>query len=254
MVDQALNRRFQTVIVNEPDEKETINILDKIKDNYEKFHKVKIDNSIIKEIVNIGNKFLTNRKNPDKSIELLDSCCTHANYNESKIVTVRDLYDLIYDRYGVDLLNNDMLKLLNSKKIIISQNPTELIKSLSSNYSNIINIDCRLYQDEVDIFELLGNPKDVNKSGGYLLKSALDYPLGFITITNMNYNKILKEFIDKLLNNRYIIDNYGNKLNFSNYIIILEKSLSNKSLGFTPLNSCISVNNYSFDNDNLIKL
>ncbi len=84
-VDKALDRRFQKVYIKEPTKSETINILKKIKCDYEKFHNVKIKDNIIDNIVNLSNKYIFDRNEPDKSIDVLDESCAKANI-ESKII------------------------------------------------------------------------------------------------------------------------------------------------------------------------
>ncbi len=75
--DKALERRFETIIINEPSLEETKNIIKGLKKSYETHHNIKISNENIEDIVNIGNKYLFTKKNPDKTIDLLDSVCAH---------------------------------------------------------------------------------------------------------------------------------------------------------------------------------
>lgn len=82
--DKALNRRFQIIKVNEPTKDETLNILKNTKKYYEKFHNVKISGNDLKYIVNITDKDKT-KKNPDKSLELLDLICTKTKINNISI-------------------------------------------------------------------------------------------------------------------------------------------------------------------------
>ena len=255
-IDQALNRRFQTIVINETSLSVTNNILTKILPNYESFHHVKIAPSLIKEILSIGDLYLINRRNPDKSIELLDSCCTHAIFNERKEVTVKNLYELINERYGIDLTNEKLKKIILNHQAIITHDITNLKNKINNINCNIINIDGNNFQNSIDLYELLGNPQDLHKNQFYLLKSALDKPLGYITIININGNKILKEFIDKLLQSRIITDNYGNKINLSNYIIILESSNKMNGIGFTQTGPEESVNklSISIEDSNLINI
>ena len=64
--DHALDRRFQTVIIEETNEKETLEILTKIKPIYEEFHNVLISEEVLKAIVKYSNKYIYNRKQPVK--------------------------------------------------------------------------------------------------------------------------------------------------------------------------------------------
>ncbi len=254
--DQALNRRFQTIIINETSPEVTLNILNKIKQNYEQFHHVTINDKLIKEIINIGNLFLINRHNPDKSIELLDSCCTHCVYNEKKEVTTNELYELLYERYGINLDNNKLKEIILNHKIIITSNINNIISQVSNNNCNIIHINGSCYKETTDVYDLLGNPQDLHNSQSYLLKTALDKPIGIIAITNINGNKILKEFIEKMLLTRIIADNYGNKINLSNYLFLIEKESKNSNIGFTPIINDNSVNQsyISIEDSNLISI
>ena len=70
--DAAFNRRMQKVDVNEPTLEDTYKILIGLRGKFEEHHNVKFSNSIIKLIVDLGNKHITDRKNPDKSIDILD--------------------------------------------------------------------------------------------------------------------------------------------------------------------------------------
>ncbi len=77
--DKALDRRFQKIIIEEPTEKEIINILSKIKSDYEKFHNVRIPNEILKQIPILSKKYIFGRSEPDKSIDILDEVCAKTN-------------------------------------------------------------------------------------------------------------------------------------------------------------------------------
>jgi ATP-dependent Clp protease ATP-binding subunit ClpA len=253
--DQALNRRFQTVIINETSPTSTLNILNKIKPNYENFHHISIDNTLIKEIINIGNLFLINRRNPDKSIELLDSCCTYSVFNERKSATTTELYELLYERYGINLANQQLKEIILNHKIITTSNSENLISKLNNN-CNIIHINGQCYKETSDTYDLIGNPQDLHNNQSYLLKSALDKPLGVIAITNISDNKILKEFIEKMLTNRIITDNFGNKINLTNYLFIMERQENNSNIGFTSLINADSVNHLfiQLEDSNLINI
>lgn len=75
--DKALERRFQTINVEEPSLEDTEYILHKIKPNYEKHHGVQISEENIKSILKYTEKYIHSRFNPDKSIDILDSVCAH---------------------------------------------------------------------------------------------------------------------------------------------------------------------------------
>ena len=85
--DKALDRRFQKVLVKEPSIEETYNILKKIKREYELFHNVKISKKVLKSIVDLSNKYIFDRNNPDKSIDILDEACAYTTTIDSNIFT-----------------------------------------------------------------------------------------------------------------------------------------------------------------------
>lgn len=70
--DKALERRFQTVFVNEPDTLSTISILRGLKERYENHHKVRIKDDAIIAAVELSNRYITDRFLPDKAIDLMD--------------------------------------------------------------------------------------------------------------------------------------------------------------------------------------
>lgn len=70
--DSAFSRRFQKVDVNEPTPEDTFKILQGLKTKFEDHHQVKYSNQILKMIVDLASKHITDRKNPDKSIDVLD--------------------------------------------------------------------------------------------------------------------------------------------------------------------------------------
>jgi ATP-dependent Clp protease ATP-binding subunit ClpC len=70
--DSALVRRFQKIILKEPDQIETINILNNLVESYQNFHKVKYNEGVIEIIVKLCTRYITDRQFPDKAIDILD--------------------------------------------------------------------------------------------------------------------------------------------------------------------------------------
>ncbi len=73
--DAALERRFQPVMVNEPSVEDTIAILRGLKERYEVFHGVKIQDGAIIAAATLSNRYITDRFLPDKAIDLIDEAC-----------------------------------------------------------------------------------------------------------------------------------------------------------------------------------
>ncbi|MFW6266050.1 MAG: ATP-dependent Clp protease ATP-binding subunit [Halanaerobiales bacterium] len=74
--DAALERRFQSILVEENTPKETIDILKGLRDPYEAHHKVKITDEAIKTAVNLSHRYITDRFLPDKAIDLIDEAAS----------------------------------------------------------------------------------------------------------------------------------------------------------------------------------
>ena len=73
--DGALERRFQKVMVNEPSIEDTISILRGIKDKYEIFHGIRIQDSAVIAAAELSDRYITDRFLPDKAIDLMDEAC-----------------------------------------------------------------------------------------------------------------------------------------------------------------------------------
>ena len=89
--DSALERRFQSVIVEEPSIEETIEMLRGIKDYYEDYHKVKITDDIIRCATVLSKRYITDRFLPDKAIDVIDEAASKANLDN---VALTDLAKL----------------------------------------------------------------------------------------------------------------------------------------------------------------
>jgi ATP-dependent Clp protease ATP-binding subunit ClpC len=83
--DKALERRFQKVIFKEPNTNETFSILKGVKKDYENYYKCTINDTILKRIVHLSDRFVTNRKFPDKAIDILDEVGSFV-YNKKNVV------------------------------------------------------------------------------------------------------------------------------------------------------------------------
>ena len=89
--DAALERRFQPVIVDEPSIEDSIEILNGIKDYYETFHKVIIDDEVIEAAVRMSERYITDRFLPDKAIDVIDEAGSRANLKNHGLVEVKAL-------------------------------------------------------------------------------------------------------------------------------------------------------------------
>lgn len=79
--DAALVRRFQKIILKEPTQAETIDILKNLKTSYEDYHKVQYEDNVVETIVNLSNRYITDRQFPDKAIDVLDELGSEKKVN-----------------------------------------------------------------------------------------------------------------------------------------------------------------------------
>ena len=82
--DKALDRRFQKVNIKEPDYNTLKAILSSSRDLYSSFHKTIISDEIIDYIMELSSKYIKNRYEPDKSIDIIDEVCAHVSLKENK--------------------------------------------------------------------------------------------------------------------------------------------------------------------------
>ncbi len=108
--DSALERRFQSVLVDEPSLEDTVKILKGLKDKYEAHHKVKITDEAIEEAVKLSKRYINDRFLPDKAIDLIDEACSKIKL---KTVTMPE---------SITKLEKDLERLSSEKEeAIISQ-------------------------------------------------------------------------------------------------------------------------------------
>ena len=106
--DKALSRRFRNIYINEPSCEETRDILLGIKGIYENYHNVKLSSDIIDKIVYYSDKYIKNRKFPDKAIDILDEVCVLSSFSfNDKYKVINSLEKELNDI--VVLKNNSLL-------------------------------------------------------------------------------------------------------------------------------------------------
>ena len=111
--DAALERRFQKVVVEEPSENETVEILKGLKRKYEEFHQVKITEEAILAAVELSTKYVADRFLPDKAIDLIDEACA-----DKKIIGARKPDELVQ-------MEKRLEKVLTKKELLIRKQDFE---------------------------------------------------------------------------------------------------------------------------------
>ena len=110
--DSALERRFQQVLVEEPNIEDSIGILDGIKKYYEEYHKVKISSDVIKQAVIMSEKYIHDRFLPDKAIDILDEACSRINLENKEL-------------FKLEMLKQELLQVQAEKEEVIAADSTE---------------------------------------------------------------------------------------------------------------------------------
>ena len=110
--DSALERRFQQVLVEEPNIEDSINILNGIKNYYEEYHKVKISNDVIRQTVLMSEKYIHDRFLPDKAIDILDEACSKINLENKEL-------------YKLEMLKQELKKVQEEKEEVVAADSTE---------------------------------------------------------------------------------------------------------------------------------
>ncbi len=89
--DAALERRFQPVMVEEPNIQDSIEIVNGVKDYYEKYHSVKVSEAVIEAAVKLSERYINDRYLPDKAIDVLDEAGSRANLKNKGLVELAAL-------------------------------------------------------------------------------------------------------------------------------------------------------------------
>lgn len=129
--DRALDRRFQTVNIEVPDKEKVKNVLKKIKPIYENYHNVIVPNEIIDLITHLSEKYVYDRFEPDKSIDILDEVCSLVNLKENNKLK----------KYNN--IKKELKKIIEQKKnAIINQDfeQASILKMKENKLTNEINI------------------------------------------------------------------------------------------------------------------
>ena len=139
--DTALERRFQQVLVEEPNVDDTISILNGIKKYYEDYHKVIISNDVIKQTVIMSEKYIHDRFLPDKAIDLLDEACSRINLENKEL-------------FKLEILKQELAKVQAQKEDAAQADSTEDYQKAA----DLKTKECQLIE-EIDHLNSIIKPK-----------------------------------------------------------------------------------------------
>lgn len=148
--DPAMERRFRIVNICEPSIKETIDMIINTKSKYEEYYKCNIPNKICEYLVESSSRFLGTRKNPDKSLDVLDIACTILNNTATEINFPKeeksdDVLEAIIQRTNVFSKENSWLK-INTRTL----NESHIDQSIST----ITGIDYSSIKNSLDVISV----------------------------------------------------------------------------------------------------
>ena len=257
--DKALRRRFETIVVSEPNLDITKKIIEGLKPSYEEYHNINISKDILNYLVIQADNKILNKARPDKCIDVLDEVMSFAKTNKVKITT--SLIDQILDqRIGKNSTSSELNFPELSKLEFLSENNLKEVENYNFHiaiYENdkalknikkdlnvlygiseemILELDMKQYQDYAQIQTLIGAPPGYvgYEEEGLLSKQINKYPLTLLILKNLDHMSLaFKMIYNRILGDGYFYDSTGNKI-FTKHIILLDviKHKDIKSVGF----------------------
>ncbi len=175
--DKALERRFQIVIVDEPDIASTISILRGLKERYENHHKVRIKDDAIIAAVELSNRYITNRFLPDKAIDLMDEAAAKLRLEVDSIPEEldkieRNIKQLEIEREAIKR-ENDTRKLAQLNEEIA--NLKEEGKEMRAKWSSEKQLIDSIQQKKIEIEDLKYQAERAELEGNYGLVAEIRY-------------------------------------------------------------------------------
>ena len=167
--DKALERRFQIVMVDEPDIASTVSILRGLKERYENHHKVRIKDDAIIAAVELSNRYITDRFLPDKAIDLMDEAAAKLRMEVDSVpeeldVIERNIKQLEIEREAIKR-ENDTRKLEQLNLEIA--NLKEVSKGMRAKWSSEKAFIDKIQQAKIEIEDLKYQAEKAEREGDY---------------------------------------------------------------------------------------
>ena len=177
--DKALERRFQKVIIKEPNKKTLKEILMKTKRTYEDYHNVIISEKMIDNIINLSSKYIYDRKEPDRSIDILDEVSSRVSIKELPI------------EKELKIINNELSDIYNKKKKLLKKKLFKEVISLKEKEILLLN-----KKQSLDI--TLNNKK--KKVDFIDIKNVISEKSNIPILDDLDVNKIKNNLNSKIIN------------------------------------------------------
>ena len=175
--DKALERRFQIVMVDEPDIPSSISILRGLKERYENHHKVRIQDNAIIAAVELSSRYITNRFLPDKAIDLMDEAAAKLRLEVDSVpeeldITERNIKQLEIEREAIKR-ENDTRKLAQLNEEIA--NLKEEGKEMRAKWSSEKQLIDSIQQTKIEIEDLKYQADRAEREGDYGAVAEIRY-------------------------------------------------------------------------------
>ncbi len=167
--DKALCRRFQTVNIGEPSLEVVRDILVRLRPIYEDFHKVKISDEVIDNILYLSNKYIYDRKMPDKAIDVLDEVCSLTRVSDicnfSSIDKLNSEIDMVKLKKNDSILLNkfdDAYKYKRQEMLLENKKSKYELKNSDISYKNVTLFDVKKVVEKKSKIPILGDNNFIN--------------------------------------------------------------------------------------------
>ena len=175
--DKALERRFQTVMVNEPDEVDAISILRGIKERYENHHKVRIQDDACIAAVKLSERYISDRFLPDKALDLMDEAAAKLRMERDSVPEeldeiTRHLKQLEIEREAIKR-ENDQPKIEQLNKDITNLKEQE--KDFRAKWESERELVNKIQQDKQEIENLKFEAERMEREGNYERVAEIRY-------------------------------------------------------------------------------
>lgn len=150
--DAALERRFQTVTVEEPSVEETIEILKGIKSYYEDYHKVRISDELIRTAAVLSERYISDRFLPDKAIDVIDEAASRANLENKKLIELEKLREeLSAISADTDSVNDELTEVREQIEKQTEKQPESSDNQSYEKLSELKSKECSLYERSAEL-------------------------------------------------------------------------------------------------------
>ncbi|QCD35293.1 MULTISPECIES: ATP-dependent chaperone ClpB [Muribaculum] len=175
--DKALERRFQKVMVNEPDEMSAISILRGLKERYENHHQVRIRDEAIIAAVQLSERYITDRFLPDKAIDLIDEAASKLRLERDSVPQALDeitrkIAQLEIEREAIKR-EGDKVKIKDIEKELADLRDVE--KDFKAKWQSQKELINRIQQNKIDMEQLKFEADKAEREGDYAKVAEIRY-------------------------------------------------------------------------------